>query len=123
MCCPLKVPGRALHTSLKHAEGFSPFVDRFLTLPPALLQDLRDQARPARLVAGPQARAGVAVEILVERTRSRQCGSSAKIVRAAVGRATARLVRQEQAGQAGGQFGGHLPQVIQTPMPVGHSTL
>ena len=41
-----------------------------------LLDHPSDQAGPARLVAGADAGAVVAVEVLVEEDRSRQCGSS-----------------------------------------------
>ena len=42
---------------------------------PTLLQQLGDEAGPARLVAGANAGAVVTMEILIERTRSFQCGS------------------------------------------------
>src|SRR5712692_8329823 len=51
---------------------------------PALLQELRDEPRPARLVAGADAGAVVAVEVLVERDQAAPVRVALEDLRAAV---------------------------------------
>jgi hypothetical protein len=76
-----------------------------------LLQQLAHQGRPARLMAGPEALSGVAVEIFVEKNEIAPVGIAVKLwhgsVYAAVNWAVALFVPQENSDEATRDFGGH----------------
>ena len=72
-----------------------------------LLQQLGHQGRPAGLMAGAEALAGVAVEIFVEKNEIAPVGVGGKLGHAAVDRAVSMFVPQENSGEAPRDFGGN----------------
>src|SRR5262245_19718029 len=77
----------------------------------ALLEELGDQPRPPRLVARTDARAVVAVEVLVERDQVAPVRVALEEFRSTVDGTTAVGAGQEQSAQASRQLGGDLPEV------------
>src|SRR5262245_61957517 len=80
---------------------------------PALFDELGHQARPPRLVGGPDAPPLVAVEVLVEQDKVAPVRVLLEAVRVAVDGPAAVAPAQEQAGEPAGQLGGDLPEVQQ----------
>src|SRR5262245_55286330 len=77
----------------------------------ALLQQLGHQARPAGLVAGPDASAVVPVEVLVEQEPVAPVGILLELLGAAEDRTATGAVAQEDSGEAPGELGGRLPEI------------
>src|SRR5205085_11933336 len=75
---------------------------------PPLVNQRSDQRRPAGLVARPDARAVVAVKVLVEQHVVAPVRIFLKFLRAAVDRAAARFVARENLDHAIGRHLGHL---------------
>src|SRR5688500_5786124 len=73
-----------------------------------LLDDLRDQSRPAGLVVGAQARAGFAVEVFVEEEVVAEKGIGLRDLAAVEAGAAALGVGEEDAGEAAADFDGDL---------------
>src|SRR5467141_1720588 len=81
---------------------------------PALGEQLGDHARPARLVAGPEARSVVAVEILVEERHAAPVWIALELLRAAEDWSAAVGAGEEEATQASRDVGSHAPQAHET---------
>src|SRR5436309_12854996 len=75
-----------------------------------LLEQLGDEARPARLVTGADAGAVVTVEVLVEEDQVAPVRVGGEALDAPVDRSPAPLVAQEDPCQPARQLGGHLPE-------------
>src|ERR1043166_5035994 len=78
---------------------------------PALLQQLRDEPRPAGLVAGSDARAVVAVEVLVEEDQVAPVWVTLKLLGPAVDGTAPGVVAEEDAREAPRDLAGDRPQV------------
>ena len=90
---------------------------------PAADQQVCHEARPAGLVRGADAGAGVAVEVLVEQQQVAPLGVVAELRDApATGRCPS-ASGQPDRDQPRGQVGGHVPQPQAPPDPVGYSTV
>ena len=87
------------------------------------LDQLSHQSGPARLVARPQARAVVAMEIFVEQDVVLPVWIGLKFLRAAVNRPPPGLVPQEDPRQPVGDLVATSNRFIRLPEPVGHSIL
>src|SRR2546421_887849 len=74
----------------------------------ALLEELRDQPRPSRLVVRAHARAVVAVEVLVEQEVVAEVRIALQLLGLAEGRPAAVLIEKEDGGEAAGDLGRHL---------------
>ena len=72
------------------------------------LDELPDRPRPTRLMAGPQARPVVSVEVLVEQQVIPPVGIGLELLRTPVHRAPTALVTEEDALQAGRDLPGRL---------------
>src|SRR5512145_334175 len=77
----------------------------------ALLQQLGDERRPPRLVAGPDASTVVPVKVLVEQEQIPPVRVVLEGLRPAEDRSAAVGVPEEDPGEPARQLGGHLPQV------------
>src|SRR5438552_2085117 len=75
-----------------------------------LLHELGDEARPARLVAGPEPGAGVAVEVLVEEDEVPPVRIGLKLVDTTEDRPPPILITDEDAGEPAGQLQADLPE-------------
>src|SRR5437773_411577 len=82
---------------------------------PALLDQLRDEPRPSRLVARAEAGAVVAVEVLVEEDEVAPVRVLLELLAAAVDRAAAVAPAQEDVREAARELRGDLPQVQEPP--------
>src|SRR5947209_15001560 len=76
----------------------------------ALLEELGDEAGPARLVARADAGAVVAVEVLVEQNHVAPVRVALELLRVAVDRPAAVPAAQEDPREAPRELGGHLPE-------------
>src|SRR6202000_3032622 len=74
------------------------------------LDQFCDQAGPSGLVAGAQARAVVAMEVLIEQDVILPLGIGLELLRASVHRPTPRFVTQEDPVETVGNLPGHLEQ-------------
>src|SRR5262249_56611425 len=83
----------------------------------ALLQELGDDGRPARLVSGAHAGAVVPVEVFVEQQQIAPVRILLELLGAPVDRPAAVGPAQEDAGQPPRQPVRHLPQVDHRPRP------
>src|SRR6516225_1372691 len=79
------------------------------------LDEFPDQPRPARLMAGPQARPIVSMEVLVEQQVIPPMRIGLELLDASVHGAPASLVTQKNALQAGRNLPAHLKEVHQVP--------
>src|SRR5439155_21568978 len=77
---------------------------------PALLDELRHEPRPSRLVAGADPGAGIAVEVLVEEDQVAPVRIGLEFVLHTVHGALAIRVAEEDARQAPRDLGGDVPQ-------------
>src|SRR5947209_10257780 len=77
----------------------------------ALLEELGDEAGPARLVARADAGAVVAVEVLVEQNHVAPVRVALELLRVAEDRPAAVLAAQEDPREAPRELGRHLPEV------------
>src|SRR5712691_5409081 len=77
----------------------------------ALLQELGDEAGPARLVARADAGAVVAVEVLVEQNHVTPVRVALELLRVAEDRPVTVLAAQEDPREAPRELGGHLPEI------------
>src|SRR3954465_7397057 len=91
----------------RHRRGARPSLWRSL---PALLEELRDQTRPARLVARTDAGAVVAVEVLMKRQVISEVGIGLQLLFGSEDCTAPALVPQEQRGEPPGQLRRHLRQ-------------
>ena len=89
----------------------------------ALLQQLRDQTRPARLMARPNPAPLSPWKYSWNKTRSRQCGSVWNFSELPIPGRRPSSSLQENTRQPPREFGRHFPQRHHLPEPVGHSTL
>src|SRR5438876_7276154 len=76
----------------------------------ALLEELGDEAGPARLVARADAGAVVAVEVLVEQNHVAPVRVALELLRVAVDRPAAVLAAPEDPREPSGELGGHPPE-------------
>src|SRR5215831_9784858 len=107
-CPPWSSP---LHVALGKCGG-SPSLEKLRPVQVAEEFDqLRDDTRPARLVAGAKARAIVTVEIFAEQDVIFPLRISLKFLRPAVHRPPARAIAQKDPGEPMGDVPGHLEQV------------
>src|SRR5712691_8140643 len=90
---------------------------------PALGEQLGDHARPARLVAGPEARPVVAVKILVEERHAAPVRIALELLRATEDWPAAVGADEEEATQASRDVGSHAPQAHETARASGASDL
>ena len=94
----------------------------FVGLFPALLQQLRNQRRPAGLMAGAESRAVVAVEIFVEQHVIAEMRIALKFLRAAKDRPPPCSSRRNRCDSRRDNWHATSPRFIFTPDPVGNST-
>ena len=78
-------------------------------------QDRGDEGRPAGLVVGTEASAGVGVEVLVEKHQITPVRILRQAVTPCVTGTTARIILQEQTCQSAADFIGNILQILNVP--------
>ncbi len=89
----------------------------------ALLEEFGDEPRPARLVAGADAGAVVAMEVLVEEDEVLPVRILLEGLEAPVHWTPAVGAAEEDRRQPARQLGGDIPEPMRVPEPVGNSTV
>ena len=93
-----------------------------LVLLPTLLQELRDQSRPAGLMARTYTCAVVSVEVFIKQEEIAPMRIVLELLCPAIDRATTVGIFEEEPREAAGKFPATSPNVWRCPDPVGHST-